>query len=255
MFLSLLVVEKPALGRGLDALMSGRKGESGAKAAELLTSFQAKRTRVGKGLGAFLKGGQRMSDPEGSAPSPNALPETPVEATPSRKAVSAPSMPPLAAMRANRSARPAPRPIPTPAAGMPNYRCSRRPRATNPPSSPAAEKSEPAPAASPGNVIAAASKPVKESAGEPAFQRPFVRPRPTQVASEATQLPSTPPGASPAFRLSLFIVDLSLWIGSFILALNAPPGSHLLLFLCCLAVVVGGALGVWGLTLEPDGEE
>ena len=251
MFLSLLAVEKPALGRGLGALMSGSKGESGTKATEMLMSFQAKRTRVGRGLGAFLKGGQRMSPPEEPKLSPSA------PAVPPGKPTGATSLKPVASMRAKRPSRPAPKldavVVAAGGAGMPNYRRSRRPRAALPPAPSESDKSEPAPATA-ALPYSPTAGPGSATVGEPAFQRPSVRQRPAFAVKDPAPLPPAAPGATPAFRLSLFIVDLSLWAGSFILALNAPPGSRVRLTLCCLAVVIGGALGVWAMLLEPDEE-
>ena len=260
MFLSLLPVEKPALGRGLDALMSSRKGDSGKKATDMLMPFQAKRTRVGKGLGAFLKGGQRIDST--AEPQP---------ATPG-KPQAAPAPPAVSSLRASRPARPTSQPVPNPvpqlATTPANYRRSRRPRPANPEAPPAPDKSEPAPAAVVNPFVAApesatpapsksALEPNPESAatGEPAFQRPFVRKRPSYLRKEDIPKQPEPAGASPAFRLSLFVVDLFLSGGAFYVAYYGPKGNYLLLLLCCLAVVIGAALGVWSFKLEPTGEE
>jgi len=270
MFLSLLPVEKPALGRGLDALMSGRKGDSGKKASEMLMPFQAKRTRVGKGLSAFLKGGQRVASP--ARPGPASAPQPavqPTAAAPKSAPTPAPATPApqaLASLRAARASRPAAPSVPTQSPLPAAYRRTRRPRAPKAAAPHSPDKTEPAPAraAAPvpsvpanGSGVARGPAPAKAKAApdsEPAFQRPFVRQRPPYLRKEDIPRAPEPAGASPAFRLSLFVVDLFLSGGAFYVAYHGPKGNAVLLFFCCLAVVIGAALGVWAFKLEPEDE-
>ena len=257
MFFSLMPVEKPALGRGLDALMSGGKGAEGKKASDMLASFQGKRTRVGKGLGAFIKGGQGATGtPKPAGPQPTAPPAAPA-ATPK-------PMADLSSMRARRQPRSTPATGPRPAA-MPNYRRARRPRqsTTLSPKPPPPEKSDPAPArlfvgstnapvaAKPFSAVAPISQPASQPEPESPQKPKTIRrkkPGPTPTAGAK-------PTGNPGFRMSLFVVDWFLLAMAFYVALNIEAGSSFALTLCVLAVFVGAVLGVWGLILKTEAVE
>lgn len=248
MFFSLLPVEKPALGRGLDALMSGGKGSAGNKAADLL-SFQAKRTRVGRGLNAFIKREPTPGAPS-SPPTPSPQPEPAAD---------------MSSMRARRQPKSTPTPATKPAL-PPNYRRARRPGsgATPAPSLATSEKSEPAPGrlfvgstntpttprplTSSSNVQA--SIPRQAPAAEPEIRRKPEHQR--QKKPDPTPAHGAGPTGNPGFRMSLFALDWFLIALAFYVALNIESGSNVVLTLCVLAVLAGAALGVWGLILETE---
>mgnify|MGYP006915948658 CR=1 FL=1 len=242
MFLSLLPVEKPGLGRGLDALMSGRKGESGTKAKDLLMPFQAKRTRVGKGLGAFLKDRQRISAPMEPPP------RSPRKAKLSQSAFSMSED----LQRVARQARLVSKSNSSQVV-MPNYRLSRRHKPASSKRPFAVEESEPASAQFATPVSSPEGKVPPD--GEPLFQKPIEGERLAYSDSDPVAKPPVQPPVSPAFRLSLFLVDWFLCAGAFYVMLTSPHGSYIRLTLCCLAVVIGAAMGVWGLKLESEREE
>lgn len=265
MFFSLMPVEKPALGRGLDALMSGGKGAAGKKATDMLASFQGKRTRVGKGLNAFIKGSQGTTT---GAPQPKpASPEPGSKPTPASEPSPAPptqSMPELNSMRARRQRKSTPAPAPKPAT-LPNYRRSRRPRPSTNETPPATEKSDPAPArlfvgstnapvAKAFSALSPAPQATPRTEPEPNSELPPPKKpqlvRPQQSPAEPT--PGTKGSGNPGFRMSLFAVDWFLLAMAFYVALHLEAGSNVALSLCVLAVVVGAVLGVWGLILETE---
>jgi hypothetical protein len=216
-------VEKPVLGRGLDSLISGGTGR---RASDMLTSFQAKRTRIAPGLKAFLHGSNRSSTPPATTP-PRPAEQTPTPTTPAR------SPNPL---RVKRSQRPKPAPAPVPITS--GYRPTRPPRATG--SSPAEKK----------NLPDTGTGAVHSSA-EPAFQKPVVRQRPNYLKSGPAPEPPPESITSPGLRLSLFIIDWFLMLVGFMLVWHAtPPVSWLTVSLASLAVLAGAALGTWAMLPE-----
>lgn len=263
LFLNLNGVEKPVLGRGLDSLIAGASGQEGRKAAEMLSSFQAKRTRVGKGLGAFLKGQQKI-EMTGNDVQPAAESVAPARPADHQPVVPAPPAPEIAPTKAEVAPNPRvlrvqrePRSRST--AAKPRYRSVRQPRSQGP----APEPDKPG-AASP---VALADTQVSEIASpaesrssapaneEPAFQKPFVQERPAYLRRKPAPEPKTGEpkvSVSPNFRMTLLVIDWILIAGSFAVAWNLGPDRHVTLGLCVLGVVGGAVLGAWALSLEPE---
>ena len=232
MFHSLFPVEKPVLGRGLNSLIAGGAGSSDRRATDLLSSFQAKRTRVAPGLRSLLQGAQSTAPKPAPAPHPQVPVTTPAPRPP------APTPVPDASARLGtlRVSRP-PRPRPAPA--MPNYRPTRTAR----PVAAAPEQKKNQDPTSAGSV---------HSSVEPAFQRPVVRKRPTYLKAQPAPQPPPQSVVSPGFRLSLFVVDwFLLFVGFAVVWYSAPPIGWLTLTLCSFAIILGAALGTWSFMLEP----
>jgi len=265
LFLNLNGVEKPVLGRGLDSLIAGASGQEGRKAAEMLSSFQAKRTRAGKGLGAFLKGQQKLDSTVSAAPSPvesMSLPR-PVGPQPAvldppaleivQSELDEPSAPTPRVLRAQRQ----PRSRST--AAKPSYRSVRQRRSTG--QAPEPEK----PGAAALSTVAAGTKseatqppdskisaPADE---EPAFQKPFIQERPEYLRRKPAPEPRTGKPAvsvTPNFRMTLLVIDWILIAGSFAVAWNLGPDRYFTLALCVVGVIGGAVLGAWALSLEPE---
>jgi hypothetical protein len=231
------VVEKPVLGRGLDSLIAGGAGQTGRRASDLLSPFQAKRTRVAPGLRALLQGARHPSP--ATAPKPGASPPAPVTA-PQKTPTTTALVQTTSAMGRLRIQRPPFRPT---AAPPPRYRLHRPARGSG--VTPEQKK----------NQGSAATGAVHSSA-EPAFQKPVVRRRPVFLKSQPAPKPPPQSVISPGFRLGLFIVDwFLLFVGFAVVWYSDPPVGNVTLILCCLAVILGATLGSWSLMLEPHPED
>ena len=244
LFLNLNGVEKPVIGRGLDSLIAGASGQEGRKAADMLSSFQAKRTRVGKGLGAFLKGQQKLTGQQSASEPAPADPQAEAQTGQAQPAAESTSQHPAPAAASGESPRVLrmkrqPRARSTPGKGA--RRNARSPRIPDRPASQApapetaSEVAETTPIAAGTEPADAEKKTAAPANEEPAFQKPFIQERPAYLRRKPVPAPKTGPtkvAVSPNFRMTLLFLDWGIIAGCFAVAWNLEPGNHPILALC-----------------------